>query len=59
MARADLQTHSVTPDMFRGLPCGGEKGLIRHASLAAGWTPEQVRGDESDEITDRTPPAQL
>ena len=54
MTRRDgILPTSVTPDLFRGPLCGEEKGLIRHRSLAARWTPEQVRGDEFDKETDR------
>ena len=51
---AVFKTRPVTPDLFRGPLRGEEKGLSRHHSLAAGWTPERVRGDEFYEDTDRT-----
>ncbi len=31
---AAFQAHPVTPDLFRGLPCGEEKGLVRHPALS-------------------------
>ena len=49
-----FQARAATPDLFRGLLRGEERGWRGCRPPAARWTPEQVRGDGSDEGTIRT-----
>ncbi|MCP4025911.1 MAG: hypothetical protein GY736_06325 [Sphingomonas sp.] len=37
--------HFVTPDLFRGPPCGGGTASGSGAAPEDQWTPDQVRGD--------------